>query len=87
MAKLGSQKRPAIVRVGDESRAREIFEICVQNGWHVIVGIEPDKQEDVSDIERLFNPPEPVIVHFKRGRNEPCYCGSSKKYKACCIED
>lgn len=22
----------------------------------------------------------------KRGRNEPCYCGSSKKYKRCCLK-
>ena len=86
MAKLGSRKQPAVVRVQDEYRAREIFGICVQNGWQVIVGIEPDKQEDISDVERLLNPPEPLVAHFKRGRNESCYCGSGKKYKACCIE-
>ena len=28
--------------------------------------------------------PEPVIVKKKVGRNEPCPCGSGKKYKKCC---
>ena len=52
----------------------------------MIVGIEPDKPEDVSDIERLLNPPEPHVAHFKKGRNEECFCGSGRKYKKCCLE-
>lgn len=28
--------------------------------------------------------PEPVITEKKAGRNEPCPCGSGKKYKKCC---
>jgi preprotein translocase subunit SecA len=27
--------------------------------------------------------PEPVRVDKVPGRNEPCYCGSGKKYKFC----
>jgi preprotein translocase subunit SecA len=30
------------------------------------------------------NPNEPVNVGKKIGRNEPCPCGSGKKYKNCC---
>jgi len=29
--------------------------------------------------------PEPIRVEKKIGRNEPCPCGSGKKYKKCCI--
>jgi uncharacterized protein YchJ len=29
-------------------------------------------------------PPEP-IRREKIGRNEPCTCGSGKKYKKCCL--
>ncbi len=47
------------------------------------IGLEPDKPEDISDIERLLNPPAPRIV-YNVGRNEPCPCGSGKKYKKCC---
>ncbi|MCP5508583.1 MAG: SEC-C domain-containing protein, partial [Chlamydiales bacterium] len=28
--------------------------------------------------------PEPVVVGPKVGRNDPCPCGSGKKYKKCC---
>jgi SWIM/SEC-C metal-binding protein len=87
MAKLGSRNRPAIVRVQTQKRAEEIFNICVENGWQVIVGIEPEEQENISDVERLLNPPEPFLAHFKRGRNDECYCGSGKKYKKCCLEE
>ncbi len=86
LAKLGSHKRPAIVRVQDRSRAEEIFQICAENNWEVIVGIEPDKEEAISDVEKLLNPSEPFVSDLlKPERNEPCPCGSGKKYKKCCF--
>ena len=30
--------------------------------------------------------PEPVRVGHKLGRNDPCHCGSGKKYKYCCYK-
>lgn len=84
MAKLGSTEKPAVVRVRTEARAREIASLCAENGWHYIIGFEPDKPEDVSDVERLLNPALPVSTGPKTGRNEPCPCGSGLKYKRCC---
>jgi hypothetical protein len=26
------------------------------------------------------------ISHSRPGRNEPCHCGSGRKYKQCCLE-
>jgi len=86
MAKLGSEKRPVILRVADEDRARAVAEICSENGWHFIIGFEPDQPEDISDLEKLLNPPAPTFNHIKLGRNDPCFCGSGKKFKKCCIE-
>jgi len=86
MAKLGSHKRPAVVRVQDLDQAQEIMSICRQNQWQVIVGIEPDKSEDISDVEKLLNPIKPTLIaHLKTNRNDPCTCGSGKKYKKCCL--
>jgi len=84
MDKLGSQKQPAVARVKSQKRAEEILSICNRRGWKVIVGIEPNKPEDISDVERLLNPPEAAKAQIKTGRNEPCPCGSGKKYKRCC---
>ncbi len=84
MARIGSEKRPAVLRVQTERRAREIAEICDNNGIVYILGIEPDKAEDVSDMDRALRPPEPLIADPKVGRNDPCPCGSGKKFKKCC---
>jgi SWIM/SEC-C metal-binding protein len=83
MGKLGTEKKPAVVRVQTEARAAEIAEVFEENGWRFILGIEPDKPEDVSDLEKLLSPPRPASSQ-KIGRNEPCPCGSNKKYKKCC---
>lgn len=84
MAKLGTKKRPAILRVQTEERAAEIVAICDENNVQFILGIEPDKEEDISDLERALNPEAPVRVEAKPRRNDPCPCGSGKKYKKCC---
>ena len=84
MAKLGSEKRPAVVRVQTQERAGEILTLCTQHGWQVIAGIEPDKPEDVSDVDRLLGSPTEIAHKPKIGRNAPCSCGSGKKYKHCC---
>jgi len=85
MAKLGSSKKPAIVRVQTPQKAEEIVALCDEHGWKVIVGIEPDKPEDISDVERLLNPSSPIRIETKVNRNDPCPCGSGKKYKKCCM--
>ncbi|MBM4285999.1 MAG: zinc chelation protein SecC [Deltaproteobacteria bacterium] len=91
MAKLGSKNRPAVVRVQTTERAQEILELCDEHDWQVIVGIEEDKPEDISDVKRLLNPetkdlPRPISLPSvpKTGRNAPCPCGSGLKYKKCC---
>jgi SWIM/SEC-C metal-binding protein len=86
MAKLGSKEKPAVVRVENMERAGEIMALCNKNNWQVIVGIEPDKDEDISDVERLLNPPKPASKTVFIGRNETCPCGSGKKYKQCCLK-
>jgi SWIM/SEC-C metal-binding protein len=90
MAKLGTHKKPAVVRVGTESRAQEIIQICDQNGWQVIVGIEPDEPENISDVKWLLNRRKMESTIFspkpaKVGPNDYCPCESGLKYKNCCM--
>ena len=82
--KLGSEKNPAIVRVQSEARLKEVSATCDKHGWNYRIGIEPDKPEDVGDLDRLLHPQKPTIVEKKVGRNELCLCGSGKKSKHCC---
>jgi len=85
MARLGTEKRPAVVRVQTEERMEEIASIFEKYGWKFIIGLEPDEPEDITDLERLLNPDAFQITAVKIGRNEPCPCGSGKKYKKCCL--
>ena len=88
MARLGSSKRPARARVQTMSRAEEILALCDERGWKVVVGVEAEEPEDVSDIEKLTNVSATSSErghHMpKIGRNAPCPCGGGSKYKNCC---
>jgi len=84
IAKLGSEKNPAIIHVQSEARCKEMRAMFDQHGWKYRIDIEPDKPEDVGDLERLLHPQQPTVVKKKAGRNQPCPCGSGKKFKHCC---
>jgi len=84
MAKLGSIKRPVVVNVHTDERAREIASICAERGLRYIIGLNQDEPEDISDLEKIINRPVPKTDDKKVGRNDPCSCGSGKKYKKCC---
>jgi SWIM/SEC-C metal-binding protein len=86
VARIGTRKHPAIVRVQTAYRAQQIMALCGENGIECIVGIEPDQPEDFTDVERALYPTEPVRVAAKPGRNDPCPCGSGIKTKKCCPE-
>jgi SWIM/SEC-C metal-binding protein len=83
-AKLGTEKNPAIVHVRTDKRFKEVTALFKEKGWKYKVVLEPDKPEDITDLERLLNPLKPQRVEKKLGRNELCSCGSGKKYKHCC---
>jgi len=85
-AKLGTEKNPAVVTVQTENRFKEVKSAFEQRGWKYRIELEPDKPEDITDLTRLLNPTKQRIVEKKVGRNEPCPCGSGKKYKNCCSE-
>jgi len=86
VASLGTRKKPAIVRVQTEQRARQVLEFCTDHEIVVMVGLEPDKPEDITDIERVILAREPSRAAPKIGRNDLCPCGSGKKFKKCCVD-
>ncbi|MCP4603540.1 MAG: hypothetical protein GY847_23980 [Proteobacteria bacterium] len=82
--KLGTQKRPAELSVQTEARRDEIEKVCEKNGWVCEIKIDADVPEDTADFDILLNPITPAKAAPSVGRNEPCPCGSGKKYKKCC---
>ena len=83
-AKLGTEKNPAVVTVPTKKRLKEVTALFAEKGWKYKIDLEPDQPEDIADLTRLLNPLKPAIAEKKVGRNEPCPCGSGKKYKNCC---
>jgi|SRR5687768_15758105 len=84
IGKLGTEKNPATVKVQSKDRFEEVSSIFKAHGWSYRMALEPQKPEDVSDLNRLLNPITPIKTEKKIGRNQPCQCGSGKKFKNCC---
>jgi SWIM/SEC-C metal-binding protein len=82
--KLGTEKNPAIVNVKTKKRMKEVATIFEKNDWKYTIEVDRDKSEDIADLEILLNWPKPTEAEKKVGRNDPCSCGSGKKYKKCC---
>jgi hypothetical protein len=55
-----------------------VYDICAGK----VVWEDEDNEEDEED----FVPPEPVQRKHTPGRNDPCWCGSGKKYKKCHLD-
>lgn len=84
MSNVGTDRKPAIVRVQTSERAEEIMLLCQQNNIKIIVGIEPDKSEDISDLGRIGRSSYAPNLKKPVSRNGPCPCGSGRQYKRCC---
>lgn len=83
-AKLGTAKQPAALSVQTDERKEELETLFEENGWICEITVDKDQPEDIKDLELLQNPILPTKVAPKVGRNDPCSCGSGKKYKKCC---
>ncbi|MBI2560311.1 MAG: preprotein translocase subunit SecA [Planctomycetes bacterium] len=71
------------LRTEEESRPRDV--------WHEDSFVYQDfsasakqSQEAIANSETAEQKLEPIRVGLKVGRNQPCPCGSGKKYKQCC---
>ena len=90
MAKLGTHKHPAVVRLNTIEKAEAIVKLCSEHGWQVIAGVE-DGPEDTSDVDRLLKRESGAAKADSKPRQPPkispndyCPCRSGKKFKNCC---
>jgi hypothetical protein len=82
MAILGSTKRPAVARVRTQKRALEILDLCQEHKIKAVVGIEPDKAEDIGDVEVAIARLKARVANAKIGRRKPFPSGSDKYSEA-----
>lgn len=68
-------------------RVQTTFDIMSLQHW---AGFQPkadnaSSEAQLAELEALLDLPAKVIKKPLAGRNEPCPCGSGKKYKKCCL--
>jgi preprotein translocase subunit SecA len=61
-----------------------LFRIRVKHEAETEVQERPRQQQLVYNRGDGEGPRQPVHKERKAGRNDPCPCGSGKKYKKCC---
>ena len=84
--RLGTDKAPAVISVQTEARKEELIKTFTENGWASKIDVNPEKDENTRDLDILLerNTTEQAVSKKEASRNDPCPCGSGKKYKKCC---
>ena len=49
--------------------------------------LKEELKDDVLKILKNYKRKIPELPKFKIGRNDPCPCGSGRKYKKCCLSN
>jgi SWIM/SEC-C metal-binding protein len=82
--RLGSKRGPLKLTVQNEARREEIAAICSDKGWFYEITIDAEIDEDINALTLLQEKQVVATTTRLAGRNDPCPCGSGKKYKQCC---
>lgn len=82
--RLGSKVNPATVYVQTEERDAELQSLAREHGIFIDIVISEDKPEDTRELDSLLTKVETKVKDNLPARNDPCLCGSGKKYKKCC---
>ncbi|MCW8994359.1 MAG: SEC-C metal-binding domain-containing protein [Psychromonas sp.] len=82
--KAGSKEAPLALTVNSAERKTEIELLVQENGLFANIAVNADVVENLSELESILNKPKTTRFEKKPKRNDPCSCGSGKKYKKCC---
>lgn len=84
--KAGSKKYPLELVVTSEARKQEIEQQLSEHELFANIELDTSEnaQESIEQLTTLLKKATTVTVEKTPSRNEPCLCGSGKKYKKCC---
>ena len=82
--KLGTEKQPLTLVVTSEERQRELETLVADNERWANSSVESAVDEDINELNAILNKPTTTTFDKTPNRNDPCSCGSGKKYKKCC---
>ena len=84
--KIGSKKFPLTLVVNSEARQQEVEELVSDAKLYADISINSKKGavESIVELTTLLKKGTTFKKDKTPSRNEPCICGSGKKYKKCC---
>ncbi|WP_017050684.1 PBPRA1643 family SWIM/SEC-C metal-binding motif protein, partial [Vibrio anguillarum] len=82
--KAGTDEAPINVVVPTEARKAEIEILLSEHSIVADIVIDSKQPENTVELNTLLNKPKTITYDKTPNRNEPCTCGSGKKYKKCC---
>ena len=80
----GTAEAPISVIVSSESRKKEIECVVEENNIIANIVVDTTQEENIVELDMLLNKPTTTVSEKTPNRNDPCSCGSGKKYKKCC---
>lgn len=85
-SKSGTEKFPLALVVTSEARKLEVEALAADAGLHAVVSLDSSEGaiESTGELTAILNKTDTVKIDAVPSRNEPCSCGSGKKYKKCC---
>jgi SWIM/SEC-C metal-binding protein len=83
-ANSGTKKHPLTLVVTSEERKLAVETLVADNGLFADITIDSAVDENINELNAIFNKPTTITVDKTPNRNDPCSCGSGKKYKKCC---
>ena len=82
--RAGTKESPLQLSVSDTKREIEIKQLLTEHKLIAEIVVDSSVAEDITALESLINTPKTFVADQKPQRNDPCICGSGKKYKKCC---
>jgi len=82
--KAGTDKAPISITVQSEERKAELELLVSEHSFIAEITVDADKEENTLELDVLLNKPKTTTFEKMPNRNDPCSCGSGKKYKKCC---
>lgn len=83
-SKLGTVKHPLTLVVTSEQRKTEVEAILLENELFADITVDDAVEENIVELNGLLNKATTTTFEKTPNRNDPCSCGSGKKYKKCC---
>ncbi|MGR5542520.1 PBPRA1643 family SWIM/SEC-C metal-binding motif protein, partial [Vibrio campbellii] len=75
---------PINIVVPTEARKQEVEAIAQERSIFANITVDESQEENTIELDTLLNKATPTVFEKTPNRNDPCSCGSGKKYKKCC---